>query len=45
MDLHVSWQDGYHAWIFNQHLKDRPHCLLKLVTFYESKTRSKKAKP
>lgn len=42
MDLHVTWPDGYHAWIFNHHLKTRPHCHLKLIEFYESRTKRKR---
>ena len=45
LDLHVQWADGFDAWIFHSHLKERPHCLLKLVNFYESKTRRKERTP
>ena len=45
LDLHIRWADGFDAWIFHSHLKERPHCLLKLVNFYESKTRRKARSP
>ena len=42
LDMQVQWSDGFSAWIFHTHLKSRSHCLLKMVDFYESKTRKKR---
>lgn len=40
LHIHIHWQDGSHLWIPSTKLKTIPHCLLKLVEFYESKVRT-----
>ncbi len=40
--LRVHWQDGYHTWVDRYALHVRPHCLMKLVQFYESRSKPTK---
>ena len=41
--LMVEWSDGYARWVDRYALHVRPHCLLKLVRFYESKAKPRNA--
>ena len=38
----MQWPDGHVEWVANSLLHGRPHCLLLLVLFYESKVRSRR---
>lgn len=40
--LRVHWPDGFYTWVDRHALHVRPHCLLKLIHFYESKTKPTK---
>lgn len=45
LELHVKWDDGFNAWIPTQELKKHPHCLVKVIDFYESRTRKRRSPP
>ena len=40
--MRVQWPDGHTEYVPNSELHARPHCLLKMVYFYESKIRSRR---
>lgn len=41
LQIHITWEDGLDVFVLNESLKPLPHCLLSLVSFYESRIASR----